>query len=344
MNQQPSNQSGVNSTFSSQPASQTNPFTADLKGEFESKFGPNTNAMSQIFKEGSFAGGSKMKLYVIGGVVVLALVVAFFVLTSPSDTASEDEFADDTSTAPADTAATDPADDVAATTDPATDATATDATATDATTAADVAPTDATATASSTVAETRPVAATTSAATGPISLSSPENGASVNYDETQGPAVFSWQGGGGQIVFSRSSTMKPETLRINVSGSSFSFNNPWPGQWYWRVENSSGSSEVRSFSVSAPTRRNVVLAQPAAGSAIAGTGGQVTWQGDSAVAYYRVEVSNGDWANPQYKFSTSGNTVQLNGVAPGPYSLRVGAFSEVSGRWEYTEPVAVTVQ
>jgi len=198
--------------------------------------------------------------------------------------------------------------------------------------ATDVAPTDAAATAS------------TSAPTGAISLVSPDNGASVGYDETQGPAVFSWQGGGGQIVFSRSSTMKPETLRINVSGSQFSFNNPWPGQWYWRVENSSGVSEVRSFSVSSPVRRNVVLAQPAAGAALAGTGGEVSWQGDSAVAYYRVEISNGDWANPQYKFSTSGNRVQLNGVAPGAYSLRVGAFSEVSGRWEYTAPVSVSVQ
>ena len=42
-----------NNTFNSQPATgtQSNPFTADLKGEFTSNFGTNTNAVSQIFKD-----------------------------------------------------------------------------------------------------------------------------------------------------------------------------------------------------------------------------------------------------------------------------------------------------
>ena len=109
-------------------------------------------------------------------------------------------------------------------------------------------------------------------------------------------------------------------------------------------ENNSGSTEVRSFSVNSPQRRNVLVAEPAAGAAVAGTGGTVSWQGDSAVAFYRVEFSQGGWANPQFRFATSGNSVQLQGVAPGQYNMRVGAFSEVSGRWEYTAAQPVDVQ
>jgi hypothetical protein len=78
---------------------------------------------------------------------------------------------------------------------------------------------------------------------------------------------------------------------------------------------------------------------------LAGTGGSVTWKGDSGVAYYRVELNqNDDWSNPQYKFSSSGTQAQLNGVPAGSYNMRLGAFSEVSGRWEYTQPIQVNVQ
>ena len=71
MNEQPSNNhTGLNETFSSQPGGQqTNPFTADLKGEFTSNFGTNTNAVSQIFKEGGFVGTNRTKYLIIGGVL-----------------------------------------------------------------------------------------------------------------------------------------------------------------------------------------------------------------------------------------------------------------------------------
>src|SRR5690606_37931401 len=44
---------------------------------------------------------------------------------------------------------------------------------------------------------------------GPITLVEPADGSSITYDETQGPAVFSWSGGGGYIVFSRNASMNP---------------------------------------------------------------------------------------------------------------------------------------
>ena len=83
---------------------------------------------------------------------------------------------------------------------------------------------------------------------------------------------------------------------------------------------------------------------PASGGAIAGNGGTVAWQGDNKVGFYRVELSTGSWANPSHRFASSGNSLNLTGVAPGTYQMRVGAFSEVAGRWEYTPAIPVTVQ
>jgi hypothetical protein len=326
MNEAPSNHTGLNDTFSSQPAPQTNPFTADLKGEFTSNFGTNTNAVSQIFKEGGFVGNNRMKYMIIGGVALVVVAIVFFVLTGEEST---DEFKDET--AAEETTADDKEDEAAVTeeTDEAEEAT-TEAE------AAEPAVTETAATEAPVMQAAEP------AATGPIALAEPADAASVNYDETQGPAVFSWTGGGGHIVFSRNSTMSPETLRIKVSGNSYKFHHPWPGTWYWKVQNGSGSSETRSFTVSPPARRNVQLAAP--GGALSGNGGTVSWQGDVNIAFYRVEIANGSWANPLYRFATTGNSVQLNGVTAGQYQMRVGAFSEVSGRWEYTAPVPVSVQ
>jgi hypothetical protein len=330
MNSAP-NQQG--NTFGSQPAgTQNNPFTNDLKGEFSSNFGAtsnfgtgagNTNAVSQIFKDGSYGGNSSKRLMFIigGGVIVLAL--AYWLLSdssTPTDVVEEDTVGEEGN---AETAATETA------TPPVTETETATAPATDAATAP----------------ATGAAAATEAPVSGSLQLVSPDSGASLAYDETQGSASFSWSGGPGTIVFSRNSSMQPEVMRVKVSSGTYSFHRPWPGQWYWKVENESGASEVRSFTVNSPVRRNVAISAPQAGATIAGTGGAVSWSGDSGVAYYRVELNQtDDWSNPQYKFSSSGTQVQLNGVSPGSYSLRVGAFSEVSGRWEYTPAVQVTVQ
>lgn len=311
-----------NNTFNSQPATgtQSNPFTADLKGEFTSNFGTNTNAVSQIFKDGSFGGSNRNKYIIYGVVGVIVLGLAWFLMSSgdeaevtDGDTAAEEDAGEETETTAEEAK---PAETPAAT-----------ETAAAPTTAPEAAP------------------ATQPAATGSLSLTSPENGASLAYDETQGSAMFSWNGGPGTIVFSRHNNMQPEVMRVKVSGSTYAFHHPWPGQWFWKVESEGGASEVRSFTVAAPIRRNVAMTAPAAGASIAGTGGVVSWTGDKGVAYYRVELNQGDdWSNPQFKFSSSGSQVQLNGVTAGQYNMRLGAFSEVSGRWEYTQPISVTIQ
>jgi hypothetical protein len=308
-----------NSTFNSQPATgtQSNPFTADLKGEFTSNFGTNTNAVSQIFKDGSFGSSDKTRYIIFGAVIILVAVVGWFLLSGSGDEAAD--VAED------DVAAEDPSATTAATPE-------------DAAKPADAAPT-------AEAPAAAPAPETMAPPAGAISLSSPDNGASLTYDETQGAAMFSWSGGPGTIVFSRHSSMQPEVMRVKVSGSNYSFHHPWPGQWFWKVESEGGASEVRSFSVSAPIRRNIAITAPASGASLAGTGGVVSWTRDNAVAYYRVELNQGDdWSNPLFKFSSAGSQLELNGVGAGQYQLRLGAFSEVSGRWEFTQPISVTVQ
>ena len=84
-----------------------------------------------------------------------------------------------------------------------------------------------------------------SVATGDVLLVSPADNASQSYDETSGPAEFSWEGSADRIIFSRSSSMQPETLSVRLNGANFyALENPIPGRWYWQVENASGRSEV----------------------------------------------------------------------------------------------------
>jgi len=336
---QPSNhqQSGVSNTFSTPSQQQSNPFTADFKGEFTSNFGTNTNAVSQIFKEGNFVGQSRAKVFILVGVLVGLIIIAGFVLMSGDDT--EADFAEEASTIED---GDEGFEDVGATTAGAGGEMAT-------------APMDepmgmeaaapAAAPAAAAARAQAPMARQTETfAGGAIGLVSPANGQMVNYDETQQPPAFSWSGGGDRIAFSRNPDMSPVFISERVSGGSYMATHLYPGTWYWKVSGGAGESEVRSFNVSSPARRNVMVTSPAAGGQVAGSGGAVTWQGDDFVAFYRVELTTGGWASPAHKFSTRGTSVQLQGVAPGAYQMRVGAFSEVGGRWEYTSPVNVTVR
>ena len=174
----------------------------------------------------------------------------------------------------------------------------------------------------------------------------PSGGQMRGYDETTGDAMFQWEGGADYIVFARRSSMISPELRIRISGNnSYGLRDAWPGTWYWRLESADGSqySATQSFAISTPPRRNIALSQPSSGESISGDS-TVSWTGDEKISYYRVEISSGNFSNPNYRFATVGTSVQLSGVMSGSYQLRVGGFSEVSGRWEYTDPIAVTVQ
>ena len=182
--------------------------------------------------------------------------------------------------------------------------------------------------------------------TGDLQVVSPADGQSRDYDETTGGAFFQWEGSADYIVFSRSNSMTPVVHRIRVTGNdSYSLRDAYPGRWYWRLESEDQSSysDVQSFSIASPAPRSISLSEPTSGASISGDS-LVSWSGDNKVSYYRVELSDGNFASPNYRFSTTGTSMQMSGVMSGSYQLRVGGFSEVSGRWEYSQPISITVQ
>ena len=182
-------------------------------------------------------------------------------------------------------------------------------------------------------------------AMGGVSLVLPVDGQSRSYDETMGMALFQWDGEAEYIAFARNSSFV-NALRLRVAGiNSYGFGNPYPGRWYWRMEDAGKNplSDAHSFYVAEAVRRNLVLSEPASGGSLS-SGSAVVWSGDEKISFYRVEIASGSFANPNYRFSTVGTSLQLNNVDTGAYRLRVGAFSEVSGRWEYTEPIPVNIQ
>lgn len=324
-----------NVAFNTNPETQagTNPFTGDLKGEFSSDFGTNTNAVSQIFKSNSFASENRMKYLAIGAIVVVAALAGFYVMTDPGSDSFEDEFADELS------------EEAAPTEDGEEDALAEGEEG--ATDDAELAEEAADEQANDELEGGVEQDAAASGSSGAFTLLSPQNGARRPYDETNAPAEFTWEGPADRINFSRNSSMAPLVKSVSLNGASFyALENPYPGTWYWQVVNGDGASEVRMFRVSAPERRSFPISQPTEGGNIAGTGGVVSWQAGEKIARYSVEVvaSGASFAQPQHRFGTSGTSVALQGVSAGTYDMRVGAFSEVSGRWEWQYIRNVTVQ
>ncbi|MFK7872107.1 MAG: hypothetical protein AB8C84_02905 [Oligoflexales bacterium] len=344
--------------------SQTNPFTADLKGEFGSNFGTGTNAVSQIFKEGGFAGDQRTKTLLGVGAVVLVAAVAYFVMgtggedpygayvedeeLSDAGFPEEDDDFDDGGNNAMDEK--DKKDDVAASQkdgensleDNSNDFDNDFDNSNNFSNENYNAEPSATAVSSAPRLSSRP--SVSSLGTSAPVLMAPADGLMRTYDDAMSHPEFTWSGGGGRIAFSRSADMSVIEVEERVRESSHQSRQLSPGQWYWRVENRFGVSDIRSFTILPPMIRNTVLSQPQEGGSLAGNGGVVQWTGSSRVAYYRVELSSGSWANPQYRFSTAGTQLGVEGIQPGQYQLRVGAFSEVSGRFEYTAPIQVSVE
>lgn len=176
-------------------------------------------------------------------------------------------------------------------------------------------------------------------------ISGPENGDARMYDETSKASEFTWKTDGGSwISFSQNANMKPIVHRAWVNGTKYKYRKLHAGQWFWQIVNDAGKSDIRSFTLLPEVKRKVVVLSPSEGSSLAGTGGSVSWSGDRLVSLYRVELSDSDWAKPNYLFQTSGTQLAIKDVKQGEYQMRVGAFSEVSGRWEYTQPIKVSVQ
>ena len=178
-----------------------------------------------------------------------------------------------------------------------------------------------------------------------VSIVSPVDGQSRDYDQTMGGAIFSWQGMAEYISFARNSEFVGARRTQVTDSNEYVMHHPVPGQWFWRLEDSASNplSETFTFYVANPVPRNISISEPQAGGSIS-SGGTVSWMGDEKISFYRVELASGGFSNPNYRFSTVGTSLNLEGVSPGSYQLRLGAFSEVIGAWEYSEPVSINIQ
>lgn len=370
---------------------ETNPFTTDLKGEFTSSFGTETNTVSQLLSDGAF-GAKKNKIMMAAAAAVLVIAVGFLAM-SGGDNSEVDEFGNSDDIALSDDGdVTEDDSDLDADTDDTEDLLTDGIEVEEAEIDSEEAVEEEVAEEKAVEEEERlaaeaeekrnaelgesgeslasvdgedsgemtedgmevgeegadPALATSAESTEGLGAEAapanlfPASGSSRSYDETSEYAEFTWEGSGPvRVVFSRNPSMQPVEKWATVSSGSYRLRHPWPGTWYWQVVNAAGASEIHTFNVEPAVRRNVALNNP--GGALS-NGGMVSWTGDSKVARYKVEFSASGWARPDYKFQTSGTEMQVQGVSAGQYQMRVGAFSEVSGRWEYTQPVDVTVQ
>ena len=344
------------------------PFSADLKDDFSENFAPGTNAVSRMLGDGGFVGENKTRLTVLVGVLLLVIGGAVFYLSWGDDYEEEDFIVSDEGEGlDPDEEAEDRLDGLAVDDQegpfeeglpPGIDENS----------VPDFSENEAVPSAGTRREGTQPddgrqdglpsyasgigeghgegnYPEALPEATVPPSLTSPADGMSRTYDETTEPPLFTWAGSpGGWLAISEHQSMKPLILHRKVEKNSLKIRKLMPGKWFWQVTNKAGASQVRSFMIQQPVARQLNLRIPSEGASLAGTGGVVVWTGDQKVSFYRVELSSdGSWANPTHRFATSGTQLRISNVAAGSYGLRLGAFSEVSGRWEYTDPVNITV-
>lgn len=332
----------------------SNPFTADLKGDLNLDASPD--GVSQIFGSG---GENRKRLFVLLGILAVVVGGAGAYLYLSGDGLEEELpfFADSTAkdaehpdlvhkpeAKTVDAAPTDIAAKAEPAPLPAPAAASAEGEEEDAISGDNALPVKAVPlNTSETIARTLPRDVQHQRAVGVPSHLGPENGSTRFYDESAQRAAFTWQGGPAWIKFSRTQDMKAIEVKAWVTSGKYYFHQPYPGTWYWQVSNNLGSSDVHTFVINPPVRRKVVLSEPADGATLA-SGGKVVWTGDTRVAFYRVELGDGDWTKPAHRFATSGTELALKGVSAGSYKLRLGSFSEVSGQWEYSTPIKITVQ
>ena len=69
-------------------ADESNPFTSDLKGEFTSSFGTETNTVSQLLSDGAF-GSKKNKILMGAGAAIFAAAIGLVVMSGGDDMDSD---------------------------------------------------------------------------------------------------------------------------------------------------------------------------------------------------------------------------------------------------------------
>lgn len=356
----------------------SNPFETELKSDFSSSFGATTtNAVSHMFKDSGFLSENRTKLIAILGVLVLLIAGGIYFLseTGPNnsnefmiaDTEDQDEeeltlegLNEEIKAEEKEKKASpmDEEDDLLGDLEDEQDLakeSKSNQDFKDLTEDTDLASigygdediTDTSTGDSTDSTSSMPTQKQVAASSPPVSQS-PANGAQRIYNEASSRAKFIWDAGGGSswITISPNQDLSTPVAKLHgtPSGSLEVRRLLTPGTWYWQVSNNQGKSEVRNFTILPAPLRKIDLIEPSLGSSLSASSGTVKWTGDTEVSLYKVEATaNGDWTNPEFKRSTSATQITVAGIPTGNLQMRVGAFSEVSGQWEFTEPVDISV-
>ncbi|MDD9951361.1 MAG: hypothetical protein OXT67_07320 [Zetaproteobacteria bacterium] len=344
-----------------------NPFESELRSDFSSSFGATTtNAVSSMFKDSGFITENRTKLIGILAVLVLAIAGGIFLLSeedvedpddfliaeeepehkSLTEEGLEDKAAQD-NTLGADKAQNNEGDDEDLNIEE-TSGSEIDKLSEDTIDDNDLESIGYEEESQSTSAPHKRAQRKFVAASAPPISQAPTNGASRVYNEAGQRATFAWNpaGGSATLVLSQNEDLSNPIAKLaaGTDGQLEVRQILTPGVWYWQVSNSQGKSEIRRFTILPAPLRKIDLLEPTSGTTLSGNNGIIRWTGDTHVSLYKVQLStNNSWAQPEVQRATSGTSATLSGVNPGSYQLRIGAFSEVSGQWEFTNPIDITI-
>ncbi len=284
-----------------------NPPPPASSADFQTNFGGENTAMSDIFKGNSPGADDKKKKIIMMAAAGAALAVCagalLFLTEGPSDDESSAPPAvtAEAPTKPAVTAPTNTQDDEGE--DEITDDAAVSA---------------------ATESEDAPVAATAAGSS------------NFQYNEKSG----------GPIVSAKSGSVVEVSTRedfgiLYVAGTAkdgkFRIPNPPPGNVYWREQ---GAPSFNKIVVTPAAPLNISFAAPAKLTAKA----DLSWSAQGPAAFYRVELAaDGKFDNVTTVFATSKTSMKLGDVAPGKYYIRLAGFNTASGRWEYSKASSVDV-
>jgi hypothetical protein len=280
--------------------------------EFQTNFGAENTAMSEIFKSSGAGGDEKKKrLYFLGAAgaaLVLCVGALMYLLEEDgSDVAMNEEtpIAAPTNQVKPAAPATTPDVSVADEGEEATD---------------------------EVDEETEP------SATSDVSAPSTVNNITTYaYNEKSGGPVVSAKAGA-VIEVSRSADFSVPYVTGTAKNGSFRIPNPPPGDIYWREQ---GSATASKITVTAPPSLSLSFKAPSQMAA----GESLSWTADGQVAFFRVEFS----ADPNFEnianvLATAKNSIAIKEVGAGKYHVRLAAFNTTAGRWEYSTPSAVEVK